>query len=157
MSDKLWVNGVCDNIYITLMYWIRQYDKGRVSATGRYMTKPGEDGPTPHEIDVPTRRSVQLPWRKVDIETFIDVLDKKIPHDHETYSLVRDLRTNLPRWKNGRLLPGGARLIEMDWYFNHVVQVFRLFEAMKYGKETEGTTDLSSVDLSSYSKEGFGA
>lgn len=157
MSDNLWVNGVCDNILLTLRNWAVVYEKGRVSATGRYMTKPGEMGPQPKEIDVPTRRAVKVAWREHELKKLTDVLDTKIPHTHESYSLVRDLKTNLPRWKNGQLIPGGARIIEMDWYFAHVMQVYRLFEAMKYGKAEEERIDLSTIDLSSFSKEDTGS
>lgn len=151
MSDKLWTHGICDNIMLTLRNWALVYEKGRVSATGRYLTKPGEMGPQPQEIDKPTRRAVKVAWREQDLRKLIEILDAKIPHEHEGYSLVRDLKTNLPRWKNGQLLSGGARIIEMDWYFSHVMQIYRLFEGMKYGKAQEERIDLSTVDLSSFS------
>jgi hypothetical protein len=147
VSDKLWVTGTCDNIVQILLIWIGDYPKGRPSATRKYRTKPGEMGAAPQDVDVVSRRAVELPWKEYELEYFYKVLEAKIPKDHETYSLVRDLKTNLPRWKNGRLVQGGAHLIEMDWYLDNVIQVFRLFEAMKLGKLEVVAPDLTSIDL----------
>lgn len=147
MPNKLWVHGVCDNILEVLQYWISNYEKGKITATRRYLTKPGELGPAPQEIDKPTRKSLELPWREVDLKKFVEVLDEVIPHNHETYALVRDLKHNLHKWKNGKILPGGARKIEIDWYFKHVVQVYRIFEALKYDRPLNPPTDMAEVDL----------
>lgn len=151
MSNKLWVNGICDNIVYTLEYWIRNYEKGTVSATCRYMTKPGELGPAPQEIDKPTRKALEMPWRKIDLEKFISILDQVIPHNHTSYALVRDLRTSLPRWKNGKLYPTvpGSRLITLDWYFKDIVQVYRIFGNLKRGLPVtpQEIQDLASIDL----------
>lgn len=148
MNDPMWINGTCDRIMNVLQYWIRHYEDGRVSATGRYLTRPGEMGTaTPTEIEVPTRKACKLPWMQSDLDYFIKILEAKIPKGHASYAIARDLRTNFPRWINGRLMPGGARLIEIDIYFDNLVQIYRLFEAMKTGKADQAIQDLKSVDL----------
>jgi len=147
MSSPLWQHGICDNILYTLQVWVHNYDKGKVSATGKYLTKPGERGPNMQQIDVPTRRALKMPWREVELKYFVEVLEKEIPKSHETYALVRDLKANLPRWRNGKLQAGGARIIEIDWYLAHVIQVYRLFEGLKTGKLHAQKPDLGAVDL----------
>lgn len=154
MSNKLWVNGICDNILTNLQYWVRHYEEGKITATRRYLTKPGELGPAPQEINKPTRKALAMPWRKVELDMLVATLDKVIPHEHPTYALVRDLRKNITKWSHipcgmwqGKPLTLGAKVIEIDWYFNHIVQVYRIFEALKYDLPLDPPKDLASVDL----------
>jgi len=145
MKDSLWVSGTCDRIILTLQKWIMIYHNGKVSATGRYLTSPGEQGPQPQEIERPTRYACKVAWTEQDLDYFIKILEAKIP-DHP---VTKDLRTNFPKWKNGKLIHGGARVVTMDIYFSNLVELYRLMEAVRDGK-TKETVDLGSVDLSSF-------
>lgn len=148
MSDPMWINGTCDRIMSTLEYWIRNYDKGTISAEGEYLTKPGQDGPAPHLITVPTRRACKIAWKQDDLDYFIKILEAKLPKNDPTYALARDMRANFPKWRYGIICPGGARMIVLDWYLDHIAQIYRLLGDMKSGKTKEAREDLSSFDLS---------
>ena len=146
--DPLWVNGTCDRIMEVLKDWASRYRKGRVSATCKYVTKPGEMGPEPKEIDVPSRRAVDVAWLQGDLDYLTKILEAKVPD----WPVTTDMRANFPKWRNGRLVPGGARVVVMDLYLQNLVEIYQLLEAMRDGKtqEAEGTTDLAAVDLTQY-------
>lgn len=144
--DILWVHGTCDRILITLRQWIMSYHNGKLSATGKYLTRPGERGPQPQEIDIPTRYACNVAWAQTDLDYLIKILEAKVPD----WPVTKDLRTNYPKWKYGRLVQGGARLITMDLYFSNLVEIYKLLENMQNGKSTDVRTDLSEVDLSSF-------
>jgi hypothetical protein len=144
MYDKLWVHGTCDRILLTLRQWIMVYHTGKVSATGRYLTKPGEVSPEPKEIDVPTRYACDIAWTQSDLEYLIKILEAKVP----TWPVTKDLRTNFPKWKYGRLIQGGSRIVTMDVYFTNLVEIYKLIEGMQSGQSQDVKRDLSEVDLS---------
>lgn len=144
--DPLWQHGTCDRLLVTLQKWIMQYHDGKISATGRYLTKPGEMGPQPQEIDVPTRRACDVLWSQSDLDYLIKILEAKVPN----WPVTKDLRTGFPRWKNGRIAQGGSRFITMDVYFSNLVEIYQLLEALRDGKTKEARADLGNVDLSSF-------
>jgi hypothetical protein len=144
--DPLWVHGQCDRILYTLIRWAWNYHKGKVSATGKYLTKPGELGPSPQEIDKPTRYANEIAWRKDDLECLTKILEAKVPD----WPVTWDFRTNLPRWRNGIITKDGARVVTMDLYFQNLVEIIRLLEAMRDGKTKESREDLAGIDLSKY-------
>lgn len=150
MKDPLWVHGTCDRIMLALQKWVMAYHNGRVSATGKYLTKPGEAGPQPKEIEVPTRHAVDVPWLLSDLEHLTKILEAKVPD----WPVTKDFRINLPRWKNGRLVSGGGRIVTMDLYFTNLIEIYRMMEALRDGKLKEGKQhDLSTIDLSSFTDE----
>lgn len=142
--NPLWIHGTCDRIMVTLQKWIMKYHDGKISATGRYMTKPGEMGPEIKEIDRPTRYATEVAWRQDDLDYLIKILEKMVPE----WPVTRDLRSSFPRWKNGKLLPGGMRIITMDMYFSNLVEIYQLLEAIRDGKVKETKSDLAAIDLS---------
>jgi len=149
--DPLWVYGTCDRIMVALRSWLWNYHSGTVSATRKYLTKPGEMGPQPKEIDVPTRYACEVTWLKGDLDYFIKILEAKLPDNPVT----KDLRRCFPLWKNGKLVAykKEARKITIDLYYEDLIGIYRLLEAMQSGKTTEEKQDLGKVDLSSYSKD----
>jgi hypothetical protein len=55
---------------------------------------------------------------------------------------------NLPKWRKGRLISGGARIVTMDVYFQNVGEILAILEALRDGKfEQKQPQDLSTVDL----------
>lgn len=143
-SDPLWVKGICDRILLTLISWAMHYHNGVVSATRPQQQPPTASGVT--VIDVPTRYAVDVAWQQQDLDYLIKVLEARVP----TWPVTRDLRSCFPRWRNGKLIPGGARVITLDHYFTDVTGMIRLMEALRDGKTKEAGIDLSQVDLSKY-------
>jgi len=141
--DPLWQNGTCDRIMKTLLRWIYTYHNGKVSATGKYQTKPGPQGVKVE--DRPRRYACEVAWQQADLDYFIKILESKIP----TNPIPRDWRRDLPRWKYGRLVQGGARIVVMDVYFEDLVGLYKLMEGLRDGKLQE-KPDLTSVDLGAF-------
>jgi hypothetical protein len=135
---------------IALRSWLWNYHNGTVSATSKYLTKPGEMGSQPKEIDVPARYAVEVTWLKGDLDYLIKILEAKVPE----WAVTKDLRRGFPKWKNGKLVPykKEARTVVMDVYYQNVMEIYRLLEAMQSGKTTEEKQDLGAVDLASYTK-----
>lgn len=147
--DPLWlkgtpgVPGICDRILAALVYWIRIYhDKGIISATCKQNQMMGKEMKV---VDVITRRACKIPWRQSDLDYFIKILEAKWPKE----IITKDLRRNFPLWANGMPTTNGsgARIIELDWYFEHIVSAYQLLEAMRDGREQKKKQDLASVDL----------
>lgn len=162
MRDPLWVTGTCDRIMLVLLHWTLNYRKGTVSATGKYMTKPGEAGPAPKEVDLTTRFACDVTWNYNDLEYLVKILETKVPG----WPTTKDFRRCLPRWKNGRLakpiikvnnasyaLPSPVRIITMDYYDADIIGMYRLLEAMRDGKTKEARKDLGSIDLATFTSE----
>ena len=182
MKDPLWVSGTCDRIKAVLKFWYSTYDAGKVSATRQRLTKPGELGPQPILVDDVTRRSCKIPWNYYDLEYLVKILEARCSNDpKDKFStflsqIAVDLRINLPKWKNGDLwfqsitipinlnlpttpgnlqsvtLPNPVRAVEIDCYKEGVLGMLILLGAMESGKTIEQRKDLSSIDLSQFSK-----
>lgn len=147
--DPLWIHGQCDRVLYTLVRWEWNYHRGKVSATGKYLTKPGEMGPSPQEIDKPTRYANDVAWLKSDLECLTKILKAKVPD----WPVTWDFQRWSDNWKtSGRPTLGGARLITSDIYFQNLVEIIRLLEAMRDGKTKESREELGSVDLSQFSQ-----
>lgn len=162
--DPLWQVGTCDRIYLTLMHWALNYESGKKSATNKRMSMPGEVGPEVREIEVVTRRAYSMPWNYNDLEYLVRIMEAKVP----THLCTKDLRRNLPKWKNCPLCPAHimvnqkgqrvayslvspTRMVTIDFYEENVIQMIRLMEAIRDGKTKEARSNLAEVDLSSFS------
>jgi hypothetical protein len=135
---------------VALRRWLWNYHKGTVSATGTYLTKPGEAGPQPKEIEVPRRYACEVTWLKGDLDYLIKILEAKCPD----WPVTKDLRQNFPKWKNGKLVAyqKEARTVVMDLYYENLMEIYRLLEAMQSGKTVQEKPDLGKVDLSTFTK-----
>lgn len=167
------MSGTCDRIMVILLYWLFNYEKGQVAKTNQYLTKPGEEGPQPHLKEIITCRACPIPWHNKDLEYLIKILENRAeewkPFNDPDSSIrlsatARDLRAAYPFWNKGKLcqnsivvnrqvfyLPNPVRTIEMVFYSEDVMRMYRLLEGMRDGKTKEAGIDLSKVDLASFS------
>jgi hypothetical protein len=146
-SDPLWQHGTCDRIMTTLQKWIRTYRNGKISATCKRNSKPGPQG---IQIEEVTRRyACQVAWKEADLDYFIKILEAKIPTSSPAYQIPRDWRRDFPKWKYGRLIQDGLHIVVMDVYFEDLVGLYKLMEALRDGKLQE-KPDLTTIDLSAF-------
>lgn len=147
-SDPLWLKGtliapgICDRILVTIKQWILIYDKGEVSAIRKQNQMRGKEMKV---VDVVTRRACKVAWLQEDLSYLVKILEAKAPD----WPVTKDFRMNFPKWRNGKLIAGGARVLEMDVYFQNVCEILAILEALRDGKfeQREKQQDLSTVDL----------
>lgn len=140
--SNMWISGIGDRTLSKVVFWMKNYDRGRVCATKKFLTKPGEMGPGVQTIDMPTAKAVKVPWKMDELEFLIETLDYKRPD----WPVAHGLRKDLPRWRNGKLQPGGDRVIEMAVYPEALIEMYTILMELKYGK-AEATVPVSEVDF----------
>ena len=145
MKEVIWISDLGDRVYNKVVWWMQNYDKGKVCATRKFMTKPGERGPGVEVIDMPTAKAVEIPWKLEELTYFTELLEYKLPK----YPVTWGFRSDLPNWKNGKLLAGGARVITMAIYPEALEAIFKAISEVKHGKGKETKTDLTKVDIES--------
>lgn len=139
MSDVVWVTDLYDRTFNKILYWAKSYDKGKVCATRQFMTKPGEMGPGVEVINMPTAKAVDIAWKEDEMNCMVSVLEVKRPKWPVTWGLSKDAKN----WKKGKLIAGGARVINMALFPEALEEVLKVFLEVKNGKgkETESIKD----------------
>jgi hypothetical protein len=150
--NPLWINGVGDRTLSKVIYWMNNYDKGKVCATRQYMTKPGQTGAEVKVINMPTAKAVKVPWQLDELNYLASVLEQARPN----WPVTSGFKKDVPRWRNGQLVPTGTgqRLLEMAIYPQELLEIYATLLEVKNGKKAEGSQSIDDVDFESILNKG---
>ena len=131
-AQPLWYAGVCDSIMKKIEYWVRHYKKGELAATRKYLDPIGG------VIDMPTKYAVKLPWKKIELEHLIRIMNTLRPNT----PLTEEIQQLEGVWKHGTLLPGGSRVMTLVFYPEHVQEIHKVLLEAKTGQKSATLDEL---------------
>ena len=126
MSKVLWYAGVCDQALNRITSWYRYYNQGEI-----FGTRPRLSANAAEIETVTTVRRHYLQWHTEELDHLIRMVEALRPKWRVTLMLQKT-REML---KIGRLCPGGARLVAMDFYKQDVADLLSLLQEVRSGKK----------------------
>ena len=130
----LWFKPVCDDLLGKIHRWWVNYEHGEIFSTREWLDREG------NKIDKPTRYAYRIPFRPLEIQHLVSILEALAP----TNSLTKDMKElhesmkhrfiNLPLKNRPRLLPTGEWMITLALYKADIEEVLTLLLEAKSGK-----------------------
>ena len=131
--DPIWFTGVCDGILDKLTGWYLNWHRGEPYMDEllqiNYYEKEGSK-------PITTVRRVYIPWKDGELDHIIRIIKAlKGEQDPKWGRLVAMLEKTKPMALKAKLLPGGARLVSMDFRLNDVKALVDVMTEAKTGKK----------------------
>lgn len=139
-ANSPWFVPVCDELYLKVALWDEAYKFGEVHSTCQYLEKDGQ------VINKPTRYAHRIPFRLVELEHLIRIIEDLKPGS----TLVEELEQVKAVWKYGKpvmgnrymlsywskiILPHGVhRLVTLAFYPEHVKEIRNILKEAKTGQ-----------------------
>ena len=137
----LWFAGPCDDLLIKVAIWDQAYWHGEIHSTRKWLD------PLKGVIDKPTRMAHYIPFREVELDHLIRIVEVMRP----TSDLLAEIKDVRKVWKYGKpvqgfrymrsywskvaLPPGLHRVIIMAFYPEHVKDILALLTEAKTGQK----------------------
>jgi hypothetical protein len=145
MDKTVWVQGLCDRIFMKIVWWMKYYHQGKPAAVvGRNPTLQALAAGEGKTTTVVTARAVNVAWRKEELEYLIAILKDRRPSGPFA-DLGPLMEKDLPRWINGKPCVGNQRLITMAMRPADLEEIYLVMLELKLGKvkETKSIADVS--------------
>jgi hypothetical protein len=121
----LWFSPICDQMLYKLRLWRQNYERGEVAATCKF------HDPVAGVVDKPTKYMHKIAFRPLEFGYFVQILEALCPNKPLVEEIKLFQKESLPK---GQLTIGGARIVSMAFYPEHLDLMIKAMMEARDGK-----------------------
>lgn len=123
----IWFSGICDGLLLKIATWHKNYDRGDIHSTKDWRDFDGS------VKKVIVKRIHRIPFSSPELEHLQRILSD-MPLGEEIGKQIGIIKDEV--WKNGTLIKGNQRILELAFYPHQVEQMYKLLQACKNAPKT---------------------
>jgi hypothetical protein len=129
-KDPTWYRPVCDILLAKMQRWFDMYERGDEAASRKFVTMNGRI------VDKVTMYAHRMQFKPLEIDHLVRLLHALAEHQE----LAADFRKVRDGWHRGHLLPGGERVLTLNFYKQDIAEILDVLIRAKTQRKTVAET-----------------